>query len=167
MRERLSALLEEMTETLATELHAVRLGEIALEVPHGVLILPAPCDPLDDCNCVMYALGLVGMIEDPSGRPFGKFYADTVFLSSLIDGGNLVPTEEVDGALVVWYLNGTVRHIGISQTRGRAASKWGIGHLLEHGLFEIPKSYGNDIRFFEPIDPDRAFLLLSRYYGVK
>jgi hypothetical protein len=92
MRDRLRNLLEEMTGISDTERHAARLGESAVEVPHGVSILPAPCIPLDECNCVMYALGLVGMIDDPSGRPFGKFYADTVFLSALIESG--APTRQ-------------------------------------------------------------------------
>lgn len=167
IQERLRDLLEEMTETLDTDRHAIRLGEIATEAPHSVSILPSPCSPLDDCNCVMYALGLVGMIDDPSGRPFGKFFADTVFLSSLIESGALTPTEEVEGALAVWYTGGTVKHVGIVLKPGRVASKWGIGHLYAHGLSEIPKSYGNEVRFFEPIDPDTAFLLLSRHYNVK
>ena len=167
MPDRLGELLDEMTETLAPDFHENRLAEIATVIPHGISILPAPCDPLDDCNCVMYAMGLVGMIEDPSGRPFGKFYADTVYLSFLIESGALTPTEDVEGALAVWYSGGTVTHVGIVQMPGRMASKWGIGQLYEHGLFEIPMSYGNEIRFFEPLNPDRAFLFLSRHYGVK
>lgn len=168
MQTRLRELLEEMTESLATELHPARLDELSLEVPHGISILPPPFgEPLEDFNCVMFALDLVDTIEDPSGRPFGRFYADTEFLSSLIDTGKIVQTGEVEGALVIWFDNGRVRHVGLARDTGRAASKWGIGHLYEHGHFEIPKSYGNDVRFFEPLDSETAFHLLTRRYGVR
>lgn len=164
----LRELLEEMTGSLATELHPARLNEIALEAPHGISILPPPFgETLEDFNCVMYALDLVGTIEDPSGRPFGRFYADTQFLSSLIDAERIVQTGEIEGALVIWFDNGRVGHVGLAREPGRAVSKWGIGHLYEHGYFEIPKSYGSDVRFFEPLDSETAFQLLTRYYGVR
>ena len=169
MENDLRELLETMTGSdLAVELHPSRLAEISLAVPHSIAVQPAPCgEPLEDFNCVMYALDLVGMINDSSGRPFGKFYADTPFLSYLIGSGRLAPTAESKGALAVWSDNGHVKHVGVITNAGRAASKWGIGNLYEHGVFEIPKSYGNEIAFYEPLDSETAFDLLCRHYGVK
>jgi hypothetical protein len=169
MEHDLRELLETMTGAdFPVELHPSRLVEISLAVPHSIAALPASYgQPLEDFNCVMYALDLVGMIDDPSGRPFGMFYADTLFLSSLIETGRLAPTVESKGALAVWSDNGHVKHIGVITNAGRAASKWGIGHLYEHGLFELPKSYGDEIAFYEPLDSEPAFELLCRHCGVK
>jgi hypothetical protein len=35
--------------------------------------------------------------------------------------------------------------------------KWGKGGLFEHGVFEIPASYGNKVRFFRNICFKEAF----------
>lgn len=165
----LRELLEEMTKAdLAVERHPERLEEIALVVPHGIKALPAPRDErLSDFNCVMYALDLVGMFEDPSGRPFGRFYADTEFLLVLVKAGHLVANDETEGAVVTWSHDGILKHVGLVKSPGQAVSKWGIGHLYEHGYFEVPTSYGSEVAFFKPLSSDHAFELLKRHYRIE
>lgn len=142
MTEKLRVLLEEMTQgSDPVETHPAKLEAISLIAPHDIRRLPTPFDePLGDFNCVMHALDLTARLTEPC-RPLGHFYADTIFLGSLIQRSILRPSEEPIGALVVWSAAGAIKHVGIVVAQGRASSKWGIGHVWEHGLLEVPSSY--------------------------
>ena len=141
------------------------LAVIAAVEAHTVRILPAPLnEPLGDFNCVMYALGLVGALEHPC-RPFGQYYADAAFLRSLIDYGVLQPCEPSPGALVTWSSGASLKHVGVLTASDRAASKWGCGHLCEHGLLEVPASMGNLLAFYScSLGPADALEHLARFH---
>jgi hypothetical protein len=162
----LRELLEAMTDRdFPVENQIAYLEEIAGSVPHRIRPLPSPDgEPLDDYNCVMYALDIVGCLVEPCS-PLGRYYADTAFLSSLIALDELVDTEESEGAIVIWSTDATVKHVGIVVFPGRAASKWGRGHLYEHDLFEVPQSYGDDVAFFKRPSFDQVSEMLQRRFG--
>ncbi len=42
----------------------------------------------------------------------------------------------------------SLKHVGVPTASDRAASKWGCGHLCEHGLLEVPASMGNLLAFY-------------------
>jgi hypothetical protein len=42
-------------------------------------------------------------------------------------------------------------------TNGEVISKWGIGHLYQHQLFEVPESYGSKLRFFTRLSYNEAY----------
>ena len=70
----------------------------------------------------------------------------------------LDPLSEPEvGALVVWFDDERrPTHAGVwSGTRVR--SKWGTAHLWQHGLFEVPESYGDDVAFY--VRPAREVVL--------
>ena len=167
LRRRLRELLQERINLeRSVELHAGRLDAIAVEVPHTIRTRPAPRgEPLSEFNCVMHALGLVGRIENPYGRPFNRWYADTVFLLGLIDSGLLRSCNRRPGGLVTWSSREGLKHVGVLLTTDRATSKWGVGHLYEHGLLEVPTSYGDRLAFYEPLASDDALEHLKRHYG--
>ena len=78
-------------------------------------------------------------------------HADTNFVYWLIDRGLIKEREVVsEGLLTVYYLGQRLKHIGRLTKSSRVSSKWGTGHLYEHGLFEVPSDYGNTVRFFTP-----------------
>lgn len=112
----------------------------------------------------MYALNI-----DPvqSSIPF-VCYATTQYVRSLIDQGHIddIGENPPEGSLAIFFEEDTVTHIGIVHSPGRIFSKWGIGNLYEHTLLQIPSSYGNEVRYFSTIDPDKAFELLERFHGV-
>ena len=89
------------------------------------------------------------------------FFAGTEFARFLIDTGALVEVSE-DEALpddVVIYLDDLCvpKHAGkIGSEHRRIKSKWGGGLFLEHGLWEVPESYGNTVKFFRVILTDKA-----------
>lgn len=160
-----NALEQHIAQNFEFNSHAARLEELRDQFSHSIALIPFD-EPLQDCNCVIYALGF--RMQNPSSL-FGRFYANTDYLRSLIDQGYLVEVaaQPADGFLAVYYSGNKVEHVGIVRTAGRVVSKWGIGFLYEHREWEVPSSYGSSIRYFASIDPDYAFNLLEAFLGAK
>lgn len=113
-------------------------------------------------NCVMYALGLqkhAGLYQLLVHLTYGPdkgldITMDTGFLKMLIDSGDLRESEEVAGCLAVYCSPEKITHIGSWVSPGRMASKWGTAHLYEHDFLDSPLEYGDDIKFYAPIDKE-------------
>jgi len=45
----------------------------------------------------------------------------------------------------------------------RVVSKWGEMAVFEHGLDEVPSGYGDNVRFFEKPEPQKALGLFLAY----
>ncbi len=75
--------------------------------------------------------------------------------------------EEVDaqtpGALVLYFNGGNWSHVGTITNSGRVISKWGLYPVYEHGLWEVPAVYGNEIRYFLKPSPEMALDLFEEY----
>ncbi len=156
--------LTRITDELDVNKHREQLIELRATHPHTIEIVEA-VDPDDDFNCVMFALDLVGSIEPPC-TPLGRYYLDTEFLEHLIRERTLVSLDASEAeALVIYLANGAVKHAGVVLEGGRVRSKWGCGHLYEHEAWEVPESIGDEIRYFRPIDPDKAFALFKVFKG--
>ncbi len=155
------SLEEQIAQNLEFESHAAKLEELRELFSHSIAMLQFQ-EPLQDCNCVMYALDF--RIEEPSSI-LGRFYASTSYLRNLIDQGHLnkIEDKQEKGSLAVYFNNNKVEHVGVVRTAGRVVSKWGIGYLYEHGPWEVPSSYGNSLSYFAPIDPDHAYDLLRAF----
>jgi len=166
MSERLRVILEDIThDGTPVETHPAKLEALSLVVPHSIRVQPTPhAEPLGDFNCVMHALDLTARLETPN-RLSGYFYADTVFLGSLIQRAILRPCAETEGAIVVWSVAGAIKHVGIVVAYGRASSKWGIGYVYEHGLLEVPKGYGDALAFYGPLESEVALNHLTQYWA--
>lgn len=76
----------------------------------------------------------------------------------------VTPADAREGDLVFYFGDDEqFKHAGLSRTNGRLMSKWGIGHLYEHGVFEVPESYGTKVRFFRKLSYDLAFGHFMRF----
>jgi hypothetical protein len=163
MRTRLSEITNGVLDVAQ---HQELIRQLRSDYPHSIDVIPSFLDePLEDYNCVMYALDLVARLDMPC-RPFGQFYADTKFLTALISVC-LTPAVEAVGNIVVWSESGVVKHTGLVVAENRATSKWGCGNLYEHGLLEVPHSYGAELTYFEPIAGETSVDLLRRYQQRK
>ena len=145
--------LQEITQNCDLLLHHELIELEHDKTQHSIEVLTSPNDNLR-YNCVMFALGIE---TDPKYMAMAKHcpddvHADTKFLQFLVDRGYLVESAHKNGVLIAYLDSGQFRHIGIVTDGNRVRSKWGIGHLYEHVLFEIPVSYGSTLRFFEPIE---------------
>ena|GEM_PF-1956200 len=103
---------------------------------------------------------------------FRNIHADNVFVIYLLKNGGL---EEVQpeslhkGDIVIYFHNADPTHAG-KIFGDRVISKWGLGNLWEHALFEIPASYGTDVRYFRALGAgpaETAFLKYAQSRGVQ
>ena len=58
--------------------------------------------------------------------------------------------EIQDGDYIIYFDNGKPQHAGRIRNN-KVVSKWGMYHLWEHGIWEIPIEYGDTVRFFTQI----------------
>jgi len=140
-----------------------RLNLINGQVPHSVQLINTPeISPLDNQNCVMYALGLR---LNPACEPDGRYYARTAYVQGLIDDGYLIKSTSRPkaGLIAVYFRNERVAHVGIRTNHGRIVSKWGAGCVYSHRPLEVPLGYGEAVRYFYPIAKKVAYGELRRW----
>ena len=155
--------LHVITHELDATSHVAKIAELKIQHTHSITAIPSElAEPLEDYNCVMFALDLVARLENPC-RPLGRFYADTEFLSVLISKEILKESTNEVGKIIVWSDEEKIKHVGLVSGKDVAKSKWGIGNLYEHGFQEVPESYGSNLTFFEPINGELALEMLSRF----
>jgi hypothetical protein len=77
----------------------------------------------------------------------------------------IAPHQAAAGDSVLYFAEGRLKHAAVlALENGRLTSKWGPGEMFEHGLLEVPLSYGEPIVYCQRPDPTaivpalRAFL---------
>ena len=96
----------------------------------------------------------------------GRVFAGADFARWLIEQGTLADVSQAeaqDGDLVFYFSEGTFKHVGLWRPNGRVLSKWGVGHLFDHELFEVPMSYGSEVRFFKRLPYEHAYDLITQF----
>ncbi len=163
--DKLRSELQAITQKHPT-VHPLLVDELKKRYPHSISIV---CDSQGQplrvlASCYEHAFELTQFegYEDISlcdyQEGLDRFIANSVFVRHLMEQGILrehsVPLE---GALVLYFDNDKPVHAGLMKSASRVSSKWGSGHLWEHELWEVPSSYGDDVRFFERPDPREVF----------
>ena len=156
-----------MTDEPNVQLHTILLQQLTDEYPNSVCILASP-HPIDRYTCLMYVFDFTEKPEyiDIARYPGFNVYAGANFVYWLIDRRFLTEISEVNartGDLLMYFNGCDFKHVGILRESKRVISKWGIGHLYEHGLWEVPLSYGTTLRFFRSITYERAFDLFTYF----
>ncbi|MCK4829720.1 hypothetical protein KA005_79080, partial [bacterium] len=107
-------------------------------------------------NCYRHALNVhhsneIDQVEKTAGKTL-KF--SSVFIKHLIQKGILseIQAEEAKDKDIVVYINIVEpQHAGKIDGQ-KIISKWGMtGALWKHDIFEVPISYGNDIKYYSDI----------------
>ena len=169
LRQRLQEITDEYTEwVVGGQIAAIEA--LREQRSHGIKLIQEAVigEPRTyDFNCHAFSFQLHELEvfweirqSTPELLPTGQFVLDS-----------LVPTmESVDsrdarrGDVVLYFGNGRVTHSGI--VRGSdIESKWGTAHRWQHGLFEVPSSYGSKVRYFRrPVTKDAliAYLKFAR-----
>jgi len=151
LRERLL----EITKTAPVEDHALLIEGIRSQFGHTIYPVP-PGDPRapaqQEYTCFGYAFGLADSPEYTrlASRPLAPF-ANSRFVSFHLWSGRLREVDLDDAHssdVLVYYRTSEPSHAGVLLPKPRITSKWGIGLLYEHGLFEVPSIYGNKVRAF-------------------
>jgi hypothetical protein len=164
--------LQAMTEETDGVRHPELLRELSHAHPNTIKIIES-VHPLHRYTCFVHAFGFT---EQPhyvsiAEIGFNFIYAGPEFGLWLIDKGYLSEVTECDLVLndLVFYFSGDgrLRHAAIFFGGDRFQSKWGLGYLFEHRLFEVPESYGNSARFFRGFAYPRAIGCFTAYAASK
>jgi hypothetical protein len=131
----------------------VQIREIAgLDKQHHHIIVlhTSSSDATAKLSCFTFALDI-----DPdaiSDMCLGKIFPGAEFVSTLMRGAlRIQDRPETDGIVVYLDSADSPKHAGKIRAGGRVTSKWGAGrtHIWEHGLWEVPTEYGDEVRFFQ------------------
>jgi len=166
LRDRLQA----MTEHDVAQ-HRALLEALSIDCPNSIVLLESPY-PIDRYTCVMHVFEFTEKPEYIAIAQcgLGNVFAGAEFAQWLIDHDLLHEIPRVDavaGDLVFYSNNGQLKHVAILAENERVVSKWGTGYLFEHGLFEVPSSYGTDLRFFKSIAYHEAYEHFTRFAEEK
>lgn len=146
------------------------ISELGSTHPHSIRCLPH--EHPEPYNCFESAFELADLRAyrriAESSKDWNSpdiFYANYRFVQFIIRREVLMEINEGEQTVcdVLVYLDDedTPQHAGkIAPQEGLIESKWGTGCFLEHGLWEVPASYGNQARFFRSIpavEAARAF----------
>jgi hypothetical protein len=148
--------LQDVTEAESESEYLALFNATSRDVPNSMVLLASPI-PIKRYTCLMYVLGFT---ENPeyiaiAARGFNVVYAGPTFAHWLLE--KQLVTEIVESVAesgdMVFYFNmgGRFKHAGLYIGRHRVESKWGLGHLFQHDLFEVPESYGESVSFFKKL----------------
>ena len=159
--------LQEMTESRNVSRHRELLTAIARACPHTVKILTSE-RPIRSYTCLMHVFGFDGHRDNAAiaRRCNGRVFAGANYAHWLIDNSEL---EEIDpmriraGDLAMYFNDGVFKHVGLIGGNDRLVSKWGIGNLYDHRTFEVPESYGSEVRYYRRLTVADAFQLFVAF----
>lgn len=151
--------LQEMTEVTDVSRHPQLLMQLTRYVQNSIRILESEY-PIKKYNCVMHAFNFTKnttYIKIASSHSW-HIFAGASFMHWLIDRSYLTEVPQGSaGDLVLYFSRGNFKHIGTVGDRARITSKWGIGHLYEHEVLEVPSSYGDEVRFYSALSCADAY----------
>lgn len=161
--------LREITELPPEEIpnHPALVAALRSTYPHGIVEVTDPVVihlPLKKFTCFMHTFRLINAsraayLMDMLGiQPKSDFVAHLVarHLSE-------ISAEDVeDGDFVLYSRNQEIMHAG-TVSAARVVSKWGVGWLWEHEVFEVPAQYGDKVHFYRRIEQREAEQLFVSY----
>jgi hypothetical protein len=138
--------------------HIARIGHLASETPHQIQALPTTLGA--GVNCFAYAFGLfdrpdyirIATAEQRAGG--SRFFANSRFAEHLVSVGAVAPVcgrDVRDGDIALYGDRPRPLHAARIAGDGWLISKWGLGHLYRHRLWEVPARYGHTVRFVRQI----------------
>ena len=152
----LRTLLEQVSNHTTPEENIRQVALLAKIHVHTITPLPSK-HALQSYTCLVHALDFTGKrayLDIAEKHPFDVF-AGAQFAEWLLHSKVL---EEVDlanaaiGDLVWYYPSGiSFKNVGLWQGDMRVESKWGDLGLFEHPLWEVPASYGTELRIFKSL----------------
>lgn len=162
--------LSEITETALVQEHPNRIAALRPAIDHSITVVDSE-HPIERHTCGVHAFYLV---EDPTyleiaGFGLGRTFAGPEFINFLLQNQLLAPRQSpvAPGDLIVYFDNGIFRHTGRMKTETRVLSKWGTGWLYEHGVWEVPSSYGEFVQYFIGPGEDASLELFIQYAESK
>jgi hypothetical protein len=145
--------------------YEVAFEEVRRQHDHTIRLLKGDRVWLGTFNCYADAFDIVDHSKYRSlvDQHHGAFLPTTDFVSNLLDKEEL---QELDssaaemGDIVLYFDENKVRHGASIVSPGRLRSKWRPQELYDHALWEVPGTFGDQVKFFIRPDPERIMELL-------
>ena len=168
-------LLREALDQITWRYRGLEVGEQIEEVerlrnqfPHSITVRQRVTDARPGDNqftCFMHALDLSAppsLVVNIIKR-FDHVYPGAEFIRLLIEHQLLKAiSEPEEGAVLIYALDGTPKHAG-KFAGDMVVSKWGLGHVWQHHMFEVPASYGDSVDVFGRVDSETAAAWFVEY----
>ena len=163
--------LQTLTECKDVARHPALLVEVTRVCPNSIRVVQSPT-PINRYTCLMHVLDFTEnpKYADIAGSGLGRIYAGDDFAHWLIGRGLEAKMPQADAQeddLVFYFSEGTFKHAGLCRPSGRVLSKWGVGHLYDHNLFEVPASYGTEFRLYKRLPCEDAYDLFTQFADEK
>lgn len=120
--------------------------------------------PLQKFTCFMHAFRLVNastatyLMDALQTQPRSDFVAHVAARHL----SEISPEDAADGDLILYFDNQNITHAGKVRA-ARVVSKWGIGWVWEHEVFEVPMQYGDKVRFYSRVEQQEVEQLFVSY----
>jgi hypothetical protein len=162
--------LDSLTSIAQPPLYAAALERLRAQFSHEIRIIPEDWGRLRTFNCYAFSLGVVNdaRYEKLVAEYRNSALVNSEFVTGILESRELreltAASSAQAGDVIVYFLGGRVKHAGRFFFNNRVIrSKWGPNEIHEHGLWEVPASYGDEIRAFTAPGPDRVLDLLELF----
>lgn len=157
--------LQEITDTYIRDQGNEQIScieQLGHEYPHSIsLVQEAISGKPETVNftCFQYAFGLVdppARVQEIAASQSPEFFGSS--FAKWLANGALQETDlnlAQEGDLVLYFQDGEAKHAA-KICGDSCISKWGLGHLWRHGLLEVPKDFGSQVRYFRSISSTDA-----------
>lgn len=156
-----------MAEEMSVGLHPARIEVLRAEFGHTIRVVDSQF-PIDAYTCVMHSFELIDdpTYEDIASYGLGNTFAGADFIHFLLNQ-NLLKEKSPDSVVIndfIFYFDDDrFRHVGKVLGGARILSKWGVGLLYDHSIWEVPSSYGQTIHYFDGADSAQGINLFIAY----
>lgn len=165
--------LSKITDTLDLSTQKNLLENLIKEKKITIQIIESKY-PIQLYSCAVYVLGFENDdYYEHIAAGEKEAYAGPEFIGFMINKGYLQEHKKSNSTsknIIVYKHDDKIKHVGLTVSKTRARSKWGLGYLYEHDIFEVPEEYGNDIELYSPLDKEKAldyFIEFARSKGIK
>ena len=160
-----------------------RLSKVHLQVPeierlrrsyrHSISlvrqVVPDDVETWKYC-CYEYTFDLIDPHRQDIRDWIGKRVSvDSTFARYLVQNHLLEQDSSKPGCVIVYYSGvEQIEHVGKVIEEGLVESKWGCqGHLWKHGRYEVPESYGGNVRYFSSIAAEESSRAFAAYVSLQ
>lgn len=166
--------LESITQAYPRHQQWAYLERLAQYNNHNIRPMADPW-PEHNYTCLVYALGLTSSrVYQQIVARNEEVFAGPEFALYLINQQALNTVNQPKPGDIVLYSTSfehrhEICHAGVINDSGLVVSKWGLGSMWQHELFELPSSYGKHASFYTAINSERMlnwFLKYARSRGA-
>lgn len=158
-----------ITENGNPSSHPSLIEKLNEKIPHSIKVL----ESITNINLYTCILFVFNIVNDEKYLSLARMcpqniYASTEFIQFLINRNYVIELHQQSiNCLIIYFENGKIKHIGRLINNNLVISKWGIGHLYQHPIFEVPSSYGTKIKCYSNINRDEMMNYFVEYAKSK